>query len=150
MNKIIFAAIIIIAACNEAPSEAAVAETPSASTDSTANKFCYARYENQDTVLLNLVFLDSLVTGDLSYRLHEKDKNNGKIRGVLKGDTIFADYTFLSEGTSSVREIVFLRKDNEIVEGFGEVEEHDGKMKFKKGAAIEFGGSMVLKAIECK
>nr|GFC68635.1 hypothetical protein [Tanacetum cinerariifolium] len=37
----------------------------------------------------------------------------------MHGDTLVADYTFQSEGTTSIRQVVFLRRDIGFIEGFG-------------------------------
>ena len=90
------------------------------------------------------------MNGTLSYNLFEKDKNNGTITGIVKGDTIIADYTFQSEGTTSTREVVWLKKNDDLVEGFGDTEELKGKMKFKNTSNLRFDQSMVFKPIVCK
>jgi hypothetical protein len=41
----------------------------------------------------------------------------------MKGNTLFAEYKFLSEGTECIREVVFLKKENDFVEGYGDSEE---------------------------
>jgi hypothetical protein len=65
---------------------------------------CYSGSIKKDTILMNLTIKGNEVTnGKLSYKFYEKDKNQGTLVGELKGDTLFADYTFMSEGVSSVR-----------------------------------------------
>jgi hypothetical protein len=110
---------------------------------------CYSYNKNKDYVMLKITIIDNKVTGDLVYEYYEKDKNSGKINGVIKGDTLFADYTFMSEGLTSLREVAFLIKQNELVEGYGAVEEKEGKTIFKDKSTLEFNNTMVLKKIEC-
>jgi hypothetical protein len=43
---------------------------------------------------------DLSVVGNLCYRFFEKDKNDGTVIGKLQGDTLIADYTFMSEGVT--------------------------------------------------
>ncbi|CAN5513774.1 hypothetical protein BH11BAC2_BH11BAC2_11670 [soil metagenome] len=111
--------------------------------------FCYYYQENGDTIILHLHVNGEKASGDLLYHLHQKDKNSGAIEGRMAGDTLFADYTFSSEGILSVREVIFLRQGDTFIEGFGEVEDHLGKMVFKNKKAIEFDGKMIFKKGDC-
>lgn len=90
------------------------------------------------------------ITGDLSYKLYEKDSNKGTIAGEIKGDTIIAEYDFNSEGVRSIREIVFLKKNGKLYEGFGEVETKGTKTLFKNRANLNFDGGLVFDPADCK
>ena len=68
---------------------------------------CYQMTLKRDTVNLQLNVNDTIVTGDLQYDFFEKDRNEGTLKGVLRNDIITGDYTFQSEGTTSVREVIF-------------------------------------------
>ncbi|WP_316827167.1 hypothetical protein [Pedobacter miscanthi] len=111
---------------------------------------CYQYIKNRDTATLSLKNEDNKVTGTLGYNLYEKDKNAGTIAGVIKGDTIIASYTFQSEGQTSVREVAFLKKGDQLIEGFGDVQEVKGETKFKDINQLKFEGSMAFGKIECK
>lgn len=82
---------------------------------------CYTYVKNKNYVMMKITIINNIVTGDLVYEYYEKDKNSGKISGVMKGDTLFADYTFMSEGLSSVREVAFIKKRGDWIEGYGDV-----------------------------
>ncbi|MFT2010136.1 hypothetical protein ACMA1I_15790 [Pontibacter sp. 13R65] len=112
---------------------------------------CYVYVQKNDTIRLQLTQADTkAVEGTLQYNLYEKDKNKGTITGEMHGDTLFADYTFDSEGVRSVREVAFLRKGNTLVEGFGEVEERSGKMVFRNRSKLKFGNYIVLTETPCQ
>lgn len=112
--------------------------------------FCYASANNQDTVELELVVgPDDMVSGELLYQLAGKDRNKGTLKGVLHNDTILADYTFISEGKQSVREVTFLKKDSSLTEGYAAMEEVEGKMQFKAGVIPNYSG-MKLMLTNCK
>ena len=111
---------------------------------------CYSYIKNKDTIQANLIVQSGKVSGDLIYKLFEKDKNIGTIAGIMKGDTLFAEYTFMSEGTSSIREVAFLRKNNELIEGYGDMKDVAGKMVFKDKKSLNFAGSIILKETPCK
>jgi hypothetical protein len=118
--------------------------------DGRNNKNCYASYQNKDVVLLSFMQMDSLITGDLAYSYYEKDRNKGKIKGVMRGDTIIAEYNFESEGVLSVREVIFLKKGDTIIEGFGDVVDDHGKMIYKDHASLTFDNSLALKKVNCE
>ena len=111
---------------------------------------CYAYIKNRDTATLKLQVAGEEVTGDLNYKLFEKDSNKGKIAGELKGDTIIAEYTFDSEGMRSVREIVFLHKDGKLIEGFGDVEQKGVKTVFKNRATLKFDDGLIFNKTDCQ
>jgi hypothetical protein len=122
--------------------------TPSATNE--AAHFCYSFVNRQDTVELELVVgADDMVSGNLHYQLAGKDRNKGTLKGVLHNDTILADYTFMSEGTQSVREITFLRRDSSLTEGYAAMEEANGKMQFKSGVTPQYNG-LKLMLTNCK
>ncbi len=110
---------------------------------------CYSFISEKDTVKLKMKRRKDEITGSLSYSYFEKDKNTGTFKGTFENDTLRAVYTFNSEGTESVREILFFQKGNKLIEGFGEVEEVNGKMKFKKGATFSLNKNMPLRQVEC-
>ncbi|MFV8225998.1 hypothetical protein [Christiangramia aquimixticola] len=79
---------------------------------------CYGYLKDRDTIYMALhIKNDTLIEGDLSYSLNEKDSQKGSIRGRLKGDSLFADYTFSAEGKNSIREVFFLRTGKGFMEG---------------------------------
>ncbi len=80
----------------------------------------------------------------MTYDYYQKDKSKGTIKGQLKSDTLFADYTFMSEGVESVREVVFIKIANGWVEGYGEIDDKDGKVTFKDRSKITFDNNVVL------
>jgi len=139
------------AACqNKTPEETADSLATTPDTTMAPAKTCYAYIKNKDTVSLSLNSVGGDLTGNLNYNFYEKDKNEGTIAGIVKGDTIIADYTFNSEGTSSVRQVVFLKKDNQLIEGYGPAEEKGGKTVFTDLSKLKFGDAVVLSEIDCK
>lgn len=112
---------------------------------------CYAYIKNRDTATLQINIEGEELTGDLNYRLFEKDSNKGKIAGEMRGDTVIAEYTFDSEGMRSVREVIFVRKaDGALYEGTGEVMEKGGKTIFKNRSALKFNSGLIFKPTDCE
>ena len=110
---------------------------------------CYTYATDNDGIMLRLNRRGNSVEGELTYILYEKDMNKGTISGVMEDDTLFADYTFTSEGTTSVREVAFVKRGNELVEAFGEVAEQDGKFIFRDRSLLTLNENVVLREAEC-
>jgi hypothetical protein len=83
------------------------------------------------------------------YDFYEKDSNNGEFNGLIHGDTLLADYKFMSEGKLSTRQVIFLLKDSVAIEGYGDMEEKEGKMVFKNTSDITFGKGLLLNKADC-
>ena len=125
-----------------APKEAELAEP--------AGDQCYASRLNGNIVALSFnVNSHQEVNGKLSYNLTGKDKNEGTLIGNMKGDTLIADYTFMSEGVSSVREVVFLQKDGTLIEGYGDVVDANDKVSFKDKTKLKFDAKNTLTKVDC-
>ncbi|KQC02831.1 hypothetical protein AQF98_02625 [Pedobacter sp. Hv1] len=112
-------------------------------------QLCYAYVKDKDTASLTVMTSGSITTGELNYKLYEKDKNTGIFKGEMRGDTLIADYTFKAEGTESVRQVAFLKKGDQLLEGFGDIEEQNGKTVFKNIAKLTFGQAMVFTKVDC-
>ncbi|MBZ4034598.1 hypothetical protein K6T82_07455 [Flavobacterium sp. 17A] len=112
---------------------------------------CYTWKSNGSIVEMSFnVNSHQEVNGKLSYNLVGKDKNEGTLIGNMKGDTLVADYTFSSEGVSSVREVVFLQKDGTFIEGYGDIVEANDKVSFKDKSKLKFDQKNTLVKVDCK
>lgn len=112
-------------------------------------KHCYENYANKDTVKLQLITNENKVTGSLQIKLFNKDENKGTFIGKMRGDTLIADYIFMSEGTRSIRQIAYLKRNKTLIEGYGNVEGKDGKMVFKNIATLNFKDITPLVEVSC-
>jgi len=135
----------LLAACHEQTNQASQEPTTPAPT----GPQCFAYRTETDTVRLTLQTTQPTVTGQLAYRYFEKDRNTGTISGTMHGDTLLADYTFQSEGTTSVRQVAFLRRDIGFVEGFGPVAERAGKTVFSSPRTLHFDAKYTLLPVAC-
>ena len=109
---------------------------------------CYQYVSNKDSVILKLKIAGEEITGDLKYNWFEKDRNTGTIAGEMKGDTLIAEYLFKSEGIPSVREIVFLKKGEQLFEGYGQSSEKGGKVTYNDRSKLKFD-AIVLSKVAC-
>ena len=110
-------------------------------------KDCYTFEGNGSKIDLKITNTVDGISGNLDYKLAEKDKNTGTFQGSIKGDTLIAIYTFQSEGTESKREVAFLIKDNQLIEGYGELDSTGAK--FKNPATLQFTSNMPLSKTDC-
>ena len=113
---------------------------------------CYLATIGKDTAQLEINEVNGMVTGKLNYMFAEKDSNYGEIKGKLSNDTISVDYTFKSEGMVSVRELTFIVRNSQIVEGVGEYisRKTNNKMVFKNSTDIDYTGkSFIFLPVEC-
>lgn len=110
---------------------------------------CYKSQVGNSMVELNVMMNDAQVTGMLNYLPEAKDKNTGSIQGKMNGDTLLANYTFMSEGVESVREVIFLKTGQNFTEGYGPVKDENGKMVFEDHSKIDFSKSTPLLKVEC-
>lgn len=145
-------ALILLLSCNGNTKQSTTVPElePAKAVSITEPASCYAMIKNKDKVLLHITIINNKVNGDLIYSFFEKDKNTGTVNGEMKGDTIFADYKFISEGKESVRQIAFLKTGEEFREGYGKVNKLNGQPDFSDKASIRFDGNVILKKTDCK
>ena len=149
------ALLITVFACNNPKTST---ELPTVSVEDTARVIeapgdieeCYVGKTGNRIVELSLKIEGRLVTGTLNYLPEQKDKNVGQIKGSMMGDTLLADYTFMSEGIESVREIIFLKIAGGFKEGYAAVKDQNGKMIFEDRKNADFSKSTLLAKVDCK
>jgi hypothetical protein len=155
MKQLLFFGIILTASCNNDSKQTASSSKDEDTSKPVENKImipttvCYSRIAGKDTIMLKTDIFPNVVTGTLSYKFFEKDSNNGEIDGKQNGDTLVAEYTFMSEGKQSIRQVVFLIKDSTATEGYSSMEEKDGKMVFKNLNAVDFTKGTKLRKVPC-
>ncbi len=152
---LIISLLLTIVACNPDTRQTTSDDTDSVNGDTARVTIqipetgCYVNISARDTVKLKVETFPNVVTGTLLYSFFEKDKNTGEIEGRLMGDTLLADYTFMSEGKRSTRQVIFLVRDSIAIEGYGAMEEKEGKMVFKDIREIDFDKGMKLVKVSC-
>lgn len=149
MKKTLLFALAMFSVFSCKKKEAIEAPLPKEATEVVLGTDCYAFDDNHSSISLRITDIaNNKVKGYLKYNLAEKDQNNGTFEGTLQNDTLIATYTFQSEGIKSKRNVAFLVKKNQLVEGYGEMTP-DG-ITFKNPKAITFANTLALAKIECK
>ncbi|GAB2770721.1 hypothetical protein GCM10027275_11760 [Rhabdobacter roseus] len=150
MKQILSLSIVLLGSLLACTTTTSDTQEPEEGTENIETFACYAYTQKQDTVSFRISIIGTLVVGDLEYRLSEKDRNEGLFQGTLSGDTLLGDYTFRSEGVLSVRQVAYLKKGKELLEGYGEVEEKAGKTVFKNRSTLRFGEGITLQEVDCE
>ncbi|MEP6647454.1 MAG: hypothetical protein ABJC12_10210 [Saprospiraceae bacterium] len=149
----------ILLACNSKPSDqtdsSKITSPPEVAKNQTSASItngaaCFRYFGTKDTVYLQLSELYGTMTGMLVYKNYQKDKNLGTLQGKMVGDILLAEYTFSSEGVTSTRQVAFRKKGDDYIEGFGDVNDVNGKVIFKDLSALKFDESRVYVQVPCK
>lgn len=103
---------------------------------------CYKALYEEDTINLTINTLkNGKITGDMVMKIVDMPEKAGKITGEFRGDTLFADYSFIQGTNDRVtfkNPMAFLKHGNELNLGSGKIETHLGKSYFAKDTPIEF------------
>lgn len=147
----LFIAVLLLVSC-KGPKEDSpidVAFSPNAEHLEEINTECFQYVGEKDTVRLMTLTVGTKVTGTLDYAIFEKDKNIGFIKGEIRDDMIIAEYTFMSEGDSSKRQVVFQKTDEGWKEGYGEMKSVDGIPVQVNIDSLDYSHQMTLSPIPC-
>lgn len=136
----------LIPTCKNKESAPPISTRPGAAPPVTG---CYLAVLSRDSIWMKLTIEDQVAEGDLMYNFYEKDKSKGRLTGTLHGDTLFANYIFSSEGMESIREVAFLKKGNDWIEGYGEMDPETGA-RFKNKPSLDFNNETILKPVACQ
>lgn len=110
---------------------------------------CYTGATGKDSVFISLDDNLGTITGKLRYENFEKDSSFGDVMGTQNGDTLKLNYTFQSEGMTSDREIYFLKKEGNLIEGIGDHKVEGKKDLYANTANLKYDGQ-TLKQTDCK
>ncbi|WP_457289568.1 hypothetical protein [Pedobacter sp. UYP24] len=119
-----------------------------------ANMKCYTAVDGTDTAKLSLITAkDGKITGSLLINYLEKGDSEGNVLGKFKGDTLFVDYTFQIGAINKTfykNPLAFLKKEDKLFMGVGQIEIFLGKSSFVKDKPINFErGRFVFSSSPC-
>jgi|GEM_PF-3089546 len=158
MRYIFLLSTYLIIACNNKTAEPATGSTVHANATDTivtdakpmVIEGCYEMTMKRDTATMQLSVRDSIITGKLNYRFYKTDWAEGFLNGVIRDDLIIADYTFSSEGLTTLREIIFRIHDNALWQGVGDLTERDGKVVYVNRDNIQFNSPNPFVKVDCE
>jgi hypothetical protein len=154
MKCLLLISVVFLPACNsqtETKSEN-TADTLKNSVETSAPSIngCYTSILKQDTATLKINENGSAVSGDLTYNRFEKDSNKGIFEGEIKDSLIIGDYTFQSEGKSSVRQVVFKISGANLIEGYGDINMNNDTATFKNISQLNYQYDQPFIKTDCK
>ena len=146
----IFLSACVLFSCNSQRKETEKPSIENSDANKEMPKNCYRYSSATDTISLKVIHNGNEIAGTLVYNFKEKDKNKGTIQGSMYGDMLVADYTFMSEGMQSIRQVAFKFEENSFVEGYGDISIENSKVRFKNLDSLTFNTSMPLTKIDCQ
>ena len=156
MKKILILSIMLLSLsnCKKASSTESEKTTEVASemveeSKAVSSTECYIYNANGSKIELQMKTNNNEVNGTLTYELKEKDSNKGTFVGTINDSILIAQYKFQSEGTESIREIAFLIKDNQLIEGYGDIITEKNRTKFKDINTLKYASNMPLMKTSC-
>ncbi len=109
---------------------------------------CYLGTSGKDSLFVTLEDNLGTFTGKMRYKNFEKDSSSGTLVGTQTGDTLKVTYTYASEGIITDRQIYYLRRNNELIEGTGEYTDGKDGSKYTSTANINYDGNK-LRQVDC-
>ncbi|AUC84727.1 hypothetical protein CW731_05205 [Polaribacter sp. ALD11] len=108
---------------------------------------CFEFSNNGNIIHMKITKITENVSANLNIHYSEKDASQGTFEGKLYGDKLIGVYIFNSEGTESSRELAFWVKNNQLIEGYGELNENG--TSFIDRDAIKYTSTMPLTKVKC-
>lgn len=98
--------------------------------------------DKRDTALLRVLTSEVDFYGDYQIRYDDQSKDEGTIKGHIKGDTLIGKFSFLSRNNvKSTEPIVFLKNDEKLKLGVGTAGTYLGLRVYKPGS-LSFNDSL--------
>ncbi|MBS7230789.1 hypothetical protein KHA90_07115 [Flavobacterium psychroterrae] len=116
---------------------------------------CYKAVYEKDTIDLKLNTLkNGKLSGNMVMKVATATERTGEITGEFRGDTLFADYTFV-EVTNKTKTfknpMAFLKRDNQLILGNGTMQTTMGVTYLVKDKPIDFDRvKYKFSTLECK
>lgn len=107
---------------------------------------CYRGIHQQDTAALELHLSGTQVSGNLSINYAGRGRDAGNLKGQLKGDTLYADYGYQSNGINIwYRDpVALLRRGNQLLMGDGMMVTSWGRKYFNKAYPIDYARPLFI------
>jgi len=84
------------------------------------------------------------VLGTLVFKNFEKDSSHGTFTGTYKDGVLLGNYSFSSEGTNSLMQVIFKKSGNDFIRGYGPVDASG--TKFSDLSKITYDSNQTFKA----
>ena len=98
---------------------------------------CYRAVQGQDTILLQLTGSDSTISGTMQYDNYGIDGNIGTLQATVRNNRLQGYFRFFSEGMWSVREVIFEKRQNQLLQA-------DTRQMTSSGDTVVFSNPQLL------
>jgi hypothetical protein len=162
MNKKLYACatILISLACNDGSGNLTDSDTTIVNNDSadlpmaivkkdTTIGGCYTQIFKRDTVTLQVDITGNNATGPLTYKIYQKDMNDGSIKAELADSIIMGWYLFRSEGIMSVRQVAWRVKPGQLWPATGEIVQRNDTTAFADITKLRFDNTRPFIKVNC-
>ena len=131
---------VVFVSCNKNQSQKSIEDQTLA--EKPVSVQCYTAIYETDTIDLKINTLkNGKISGSMDMKLVNMPIKVGKISGEFRGDTLFADYSFIQGTNDKVvfkNPMAFLKSGKQFILGNGKIETYLGASYFAKGEPIDF------------
>lgn len=149
MKKALLLLSILFWACSS-QQENEMDDTPKPDVKLSRATNCYMQVLQRDTFTAKIEQVGTHISGRLTFDNYQKDGSSGIIKGQLENDVLKLLYTFEAEGTTSVMEVYFKRKDNALIRGVGEMNMRNDTTVFTDPEHLEYPENAVMQEVPCE
>ncbi len=118
---------------------------PSPSTEEDSIKGCYVATIDKDVYTLNIQSQNGAqISGTLDFRNFQKDSSHGTFNGTYTDGVLLGDYSFSSEGTDSVMQVIFKKFGEDFVRGYGELDSTGTRFSNLEGVTYDISSPLAV------
>jgi hypothetical protein len=110
---------------------------------------CYQGDTGRDKQSIAYDLTGDQLKGVMEVQYFNLPPQTGKLKGTLRGDTLDGEFIYEQDEQMIYRQVIFLRQNDQWVEGIGELHEVDGKQVFNNMNALNFSHPLTLKKGAC-
>jgi len=148
--------LLVMLACNNSREQPSDSQETNDSVDKTVTTLvdtsvagCFSQINNRDTAWMQLDAKGITMTGPLSYRIFEKDRNEGTVQAEVTNGVLIGWYLFRSEGLMSVRQVAWKINKDQLWPATGEMKQRNDSMVFANEAALTYDSARPFIRVTC-
>ncbi|MFI5129658.1 MAG: hypothetical protein ACHQFX_06695 [Chitinophagales bacterium] len=155
---LLFTCMVIFGCKNNDSSENAIGENNEQKASENSSKTekakdpvagCYMRVLQRDSFTARLERQGDRISGNLRFDNFEKDASSGPVTGVINDNIIRLIYTFQSEGMTSVMEVYFKTRGDDLIRGVGEMITKNDTLYFKNPDDVQYPANEKWRKLAC-
>jgi hypothetical protein len=108
---------------------------------------CYTYEDNSNRINLEITKIDNPVEGNLTFDLAGKSQITGVFNGEFKERILYGTYTFQSDSQNNKKDMIFMLKGNQLIEGQGGL--NKSGTKFNEAKKVSYDSKMPLTKTNC-